>query len=111
MADQSIPLPEEDKEPGMGNKMARRIEYGLVILCLLALAAIFQPFSISLYGIGAGLIIFAGLAFNLMPFCTPETPLRKVYRVAVIVAIVFIIVSLLAIGAAELYGVYLRSSQ
>lgn len=111
MSEQSIELAKDDKAPGMGNTMARRIEYGLVILCLLALAAIFQPFSKAVYGIGAGLIIFAGLAFNLMPFCNPETPLKAVYRTATIVAIVFIVVTLVAIGSAELYGVYLRSSQ
>ena len=111
MTEKSVALPEDGKEPGMGNTMARRIEYSLVILCLLALAAIFQPFSKAVYGIGAGLIIFAGLAFNLMPFCNPETPLRKVYRTAIIVTVVFIVVTLFAIGSAELYGVYLRSAQ
>lgn len=111
MTDQSLPLDEHNKEPGMGRTKARRLEYGLVLLCLIALGAIFQPFSKTVYGFGAGLIVFAGLAFNLMPFCNPETPMRAVYRTGIIVAIVFIVVSLLAIGSAELYGVYLRNAQ
>ncbi len=111
MSDPSLPLTDTENPPGMSRAVARRWEYGLVILCLLALAAIFQPFSKTLYGIGAGLIVFAGLAFNLMPFCEPGKPVKAIYRTAAIVAIVFVVVSLLAIGSAELYGVYLRQTR
>ena len=111
MTEQSMPLGKAGKPPGMGRTVARRLEFGLVILCLLALAAIFQPFSKLVYGIGSGLIVFAGLAFNLMPFCDPAKPLKAVYRTALIVAVVFVVISLLAIGSAELYGVYLRHSR
>ena len=108
MSEQSITLPEEK---GMGRVLARRLEYGLVLLCLLALAAMFQPFSKILYGMGAGLIVFAGLAFNLMPFCTPETSLKKIRRISIIVAVIFVVVVILAIGSAELYGVYIRHTR
>lgn len=111
MSEQSISLPKSSEDQGMGRVQARRLEYGLVLLCLVALAAIFQPFSKLVYGIGAGLIVFAGLAFNLMPFCEPATPMKTVYRTAVIVAIVFGVVVVLAIGSAELYGVYIRHTR
>lgn len=111
MNDPSVSQPEAEKDPGMSRTLARRWEYGLVLLCLVALGAIFQPFSKTLYGIGAGLVVFAGLAFNLMPFCEPGKPIKALYKTALIVAIVFLVVSLLAIGSAELYGVYLRNTR
>lgn len=111
MNDPSVSQPETEKDPGMSRTLARRWEYGLVLLCLVALGAIFQPFSKTVYGIGAGLVVFAGLAFNLMPFCEPGKPIKALYKTALIVAIVFLVVSLLAIGSAELYGVYLRNTR
>ena len=111
MKDPSVSLPEAEKDPGMSRAVARRWEYGLVLLCLVALGAIFQPFSKTLYGIGAGLVVFAGLAFNLMPFAQPGKPVKALYKTALIVAIVFLVILLLAIGSAELYGVYLRNTK
>jgi hypothetical protein len=79
------------------------------ILERLSLVLIFQPFSVVLYGIGAGLVVLGGLSFNLVPFCVPGRPLSSVVRVAVIVLIILVIAICLAIGSAYLYGVYLQN--
>ena len=88
---------------------ARSIEYGIIVLCVTALVLLFQPFSLVLYGIGAGLVVLGGLAFNLVPQCVPGRPLSRVGKVALIVAIVFIVALALAVGSAWLYVLYLQS--
>ena len=52
-----------------------------------------------------GLVVFCGLAFNLVPLCEPGRPARDLARAAIIVVLVFVVVFLLAIGSAWLYGV------
>ena len=95
--------------PGMSRKLARRIEYSIIGLCLLAMALIFQPFSKIGFTIGCVLVVVGGLAFNLVPFCQPGKPLRGVIKAGIIVLIVFAVAVLLALGSAQLYGVYLAS--
>lgn len=95
------------KQIGMTRKQAKRLEMGIVYLCLLALALIFQPFSKTLFTIGAILIFVGGLAFNLVPVCVEGKTYGQVLRTAMIVVIVFIVVLLLSIGSAYLYGIYL----
>ena len=54
-------------------------------------------------------MVFCGLAFNLVPLCEPGRPARDLVRAAIIVALIFAVVFLLAIGSAWLYGVYLEA--
>jgi hypothetical protein len=94
---------------GMSPKTARAVEYAIIGLCLVSLVLIFQPFSLTLYGIGAGLVVLGGLAFNLIPLCRPGVPLRTVGKVGLVVLGILLIVILLALGATELYAIYLAS--
>jgi hypothetical protein len=91
---------------GMSLSTAQRLEWGLIGLGILALALIFQPFSLALYGIGCALVVFAGLANNLLPLCQPGTTLRSLVVASVIVALTFFVVMLISILAAYLYGVF-----
>ena len=56
---------------GMTRRQARTVEYSIIGLCIVAMVMIFQPFSLTLFSVGAGLVVLAGLAFNLVPFCRP----------------------------------------
>jgi hypothetical protein len=108
MTDQnSIGTSIEPENSGMSPKFAKRLEYGIVILCLVALAFIFQPFSKMIYAIGAGTIIIAGLLFNVVPFCVAGKPFKGVIRAGLIVFAVFVVVFFLAISSAKLYGIYI----
>ena len=61
----------------------------------------------ALYSVGAGLVVFAGLAFNLVPLCTPGRTFGSLVKGAVIIVVIFVIVTLLALGSALLYSWYL----
>ena len=98
-----------DSQPGMGARRARTIEISIIALCILALIFVFQPLSITLYGIGAVAVVVGGLAFNLVPFCQPEMPIKRLVRAGIIVLIILLVVILLALGATELYAIYLAS--
>ena len=91
---------------GMSPTMAQRLEWSLIGLGILALALIFQPFSLALFGIGCALVVFAGLANNLLPLCRPGTTLRSLVVAGVIVALAFFVITLISIAAAYLYGVF-----
>ena len=78
---------------GMSPATAQRLEWGLIGLGILALALIFQPFSLALFGVGCALVVFAGLANNLLPLCQPGTSLRSLIVASVIVALAFFVVS------------------
>ncbi|MFO1351175.1 MAG: hypothetical protein U1F68_11095 [Gammaproteobacteria bacterium] len=93
---------------GMSAATAKTIEFSIIALCVLALVMVFQPFSLRLYSIGAGLVVLGGLAFNLVPQCVPGKPLAGVIRAGIVVIVVLLIVAALAIGSAYLYGAYLR---
>jgi hypothetical protein len=93
---------------GMSAAEARRVEFTIIGLCLLALILIFQPFSLLLYGIGAGLVVLGGLAFNLVPLCRPGVPAAKLVRAGLIVLGLLLVTAALAIGSAWLYGLYLK---
>ncbi|USG61057.1 hypothetical protein NBZ79_18030 [Sneathiella marina] len=96
-------------EKGMTTKQARRLEYGIIGFCLLALVSIFQPFSQALFTIGCISVVVGGLAFNLVPFCVAGNKYRDIAKSGMIVVIVFVIVVILALASAWGYGVYLRS--
>ena len=91
---------------GMSAKAALRLEMFIIGLGLLALVLIFQPFSITVFAIGSGLVVLAGLVNNLLPLAQPGVRLRSVFVVALVVAMVFCIVLLVSISAAHLYGVF-----
>lgn len=92
------------RDTGMSRGLALRIEFAIIGLGILALAMIFQPFSLLVFSIGCGLVVLAALANNLLPLAEPGRPLRGVVFGALIVALVFCVVLLLAITAAHLYG-------
>jgi len=98
---------DQGQNSGMSRKLAQRIEYSIIGLCILAMVMIFQPFFKVLFTVGCVLVVVGGLAFNLVPLCVPGKPLKSVYKGALVVAIVFFIVVLLALGSAYLYGIYL----
>src|SRR5260370_14810799 len=91
---------------GMSRRAARRLEYGIIALGIFALALIFQPFSLTLFGVGCALVVFAGLVNNLLPMCQPGVSIRAVILAGLIVALIFCIVMLLSIVAAHFYGVF-----
>ena len=95
---------------GMSRQQARTIEFSIIGLCILALIFVFQPLSITLYGIGAVAVIVGGLAFNLVPLCRPGAPLRGLVKAGLIVLTILFVVILLALGATELYKIYLASN-
>ncbi len=98
-----------DAPVGMSEGQAGALRLIILGICILSLIFVFQPFSFTLYTIGAGTVVLGGLAFNLIPFCEAGRPLRNVLKVAVIVLVIFIIVTALAIGSAALYAVFLRN--
>jgi hypothetical protein len=105
------PGPSQPDGGGMSAATARGFESAIIGLCVLALALIFQPFSLALYGVGAGLVVLGGLAFNLIPHCRPGVPLRWLLTVALIVLALLIVVFLLALGSTYLYALYLATSR
>jgi hypothetical protein len=104
-------MSEQTGDEGMSAATARSIEYAIIGLCLVSLIMIFQPFSLTLYGIGAGLVVLGGLAFNLIPHCRPGVPLRWLVTVALIVLALLVVVFVLAVGTSYLYAWYLEASR
>jgi hypothetical protein len=104
-------MSERTDHGGMSAPTARTIEYAIIALCVISLVLIFQPFSLTLYGIGAGLVVLGGLAFNLIPHCRPGVPLRWLVTVALIVLALLVLVFLLAVGTSYLYAWYLEVSR
>jgi hypothetical protein len=96
---------------GMSAGTARTIEYSIIGLCVISLVLIFQPFSLTLYGVGAGLVVLGGLVFNLIPHCRPGVPLRWLVTVGLIVLALLVLVFLLAVGTSYLYAWYLEASR
>jgi hypothetical protein len=90
----------------MNKDTALRLEYGIIGLGILALLLIFQPFSLTLFTIGGIVVVIAGLLNNLLPMAQPGVPARSVVTVAMVVAMIFCITLLIAIIAANLYGVF-----
>jgi len=91
---------------GMSARTARRMEYAIISLGIFALVLIFQPFSLTLFGVGCGLVVVAGLVNNLLPLCQPGTKPRALVRAVFIIALIFFIVLLGSLTAAYLYGVF-----
>jgi hypothetical protein len=96
----------DETHTGMSPRSALRLEFFIIGLGLFALVLIFQPFSLTLFAIGSGLVVLAGLVNNLLPLARAGVPLRSVVVVALVVAMIFCIVLLVSIVAAYLYGVF-----
>ena len=94
---------------GMTARQARRVEFSIIGLCVVALVMIFQPYSLTLFGIGACLVVLGGLAFNLVPLCRPGVTVRALFKAAGVVLIILAVVVALAIGSAHLYAIYLTN--
>jgi hypothetical protein len=99
--------PANPASAGMTAGQAKMVEYAIIGISVLSLILLFQPFSLELYSIGAGLVVFAGLAFNLAPLCTPGRSVRSLLKGALVIAIIFVVVTILALGFALLYSWYL----
>lgn len=95
-----------DTQTGMTPRSALRLEFFIIGLGLFALVLIFQPFSLTLFAIGSGLVVLAGLVNNLLPLAQPGVSARSVVVVTLVVAMIFCIVLLVSIFAAYLYGVF-----
>jgi hypothetical protein len=93
-------------QEGMTRQGALRLEYFIIGLGIFALVLIFQPFSLGLFAVGSVLVVIAGLINNLLPLAQPGVRVRSVVTIAMTVAMIFLIVVLVAIGAAHLYGAF-----
>jgi hypothetical protein len=91
---------------GMSAASAQKLEYAIIGIGILALVMIFQPFSLVLFTAGSVLVVLAGLINNLLPLAQTGVPKRAVVKAAMIVAMIFCITLLVAIFAADLYGVF-----
>ena len=88
---------------GMGPTAARWLERVIIATCVIAILMIFQPFSLTLFSVGCGLVVIGALAFNLVPFCRPGVTRRELWRVVTIVLVVLVVAALLGIVTAWLY--------
>ena len=100
---------QDQSTAGMSVRQAKAIEYSIVAVSVLSLVLLFQPFSLALYSIGAGLVVLAGLAFNLVPLCPPGRSVASLVKAAVIIVIILIVVAALSMGSVELYAMYLTA--
>ncbi len=96
----------EEMGSGISNDLAIKLEYSIIGLGIFALVLIFQPFSVTLFAVGGGLVVLAGLVNNLLPMARPGVQLSSFITVAMVVAMIFCIVLLISIGAAHLYGAF-----
>ena len=96
---------------GMSRRQAATIRNSIIALCAVAMIFVFQPFALPLYSIGMVLVVVGGLAFNLVPLSEPGRPLRSVVRAGLVVVAILLVVFVLAIGSAMLYGAYLKAQQ
>jgi hypothetical protein len=109
MSESGTPGPAKTNGDLLTPQQARTVEWCIIGLCILALVLIFQPFWLSLYSVGAGLVVLGGLAFNLVPLARPGVRRRSLVNAAIIVLVLLVVVAALAIGSAYLYGEYLKS--
>ncbi len=87
-------------------KGARWLEFWIIWIGIVALIMIFQPFSLTLFTVGSMLVVLAGLINNLLPMAQPGVRVKSVITTAMVVAMIFCIVLLVAIVAAHLFGVF-----
>ncbi len=100
----------DSKRRGMSVRQARTLEYSIVVASILSLVLIFQPFSRELFTLGAAAVVIVGLAFNLVPICQPGRTFGSVLKIALIIIVIFAIVTVLSLASAELYAYYIAPS-
>lgn len=98
-----------NNEQALTVHQARRLEYAIIGLCVVAMAFIFQPFSHTLFSVGCVGVVVGGLVFNLMPACVAGSSYKRIARTGLVVAIIFAVVVMLALASAWAYGLYLQS--
>jgi hypothetical protein len=101
----------KSQSAGMSASTAKGVEMTIILLCIATLVFIFQPFSKWLSGLGMAMVVFAGLAFNLVPICEPGRPARDLVRAGITVAVIFVVVFCVAVSSAWLYGEYLKATR
>ena len=84
-------------------------ENAATVAIALGVFMLMQPFSLTLFGIGAALVVLGGLAFNLVPLCRPGVRASSLVKAGGIVLLILLVIAGIAISAAHLYGVYLQS--
>ena len=94
----------DNSKQGMSAQTATRVELAIIGLAIFALLLIFQPFSLALFGVGCGVVVFSGLANNLLPLCQPGVTVRSLVNCGLIVAGIFVAVLIAGIASAYLYG-------
>jgi|SRR5579862_6529751 hypothetical protein len=94
---------------GMTAAQAKAVEYTIVGFSVLSLVLVFQPFSLTLFTVGAALVVLMGLAFNLVPLCQPGRRISSLVKAVIVIAVIFVVVTLLALGSAILYSIYLSA--
>lgn len=87
-------------------KGALRFEYTIIALGIVALVMIFQPFSLTLFTLGAMLVLVAGLLNNLLPMAQPGVAKRTVVTTAMVVAMIFCITLIVSMFVAYLFGIF-----
>jgi len=93
---------------GALTKKQAKIVERIVGFSILSLFFLFQPFSMTLYSIGCVAVVVGGLSFNLVPLCVEGVKPSQLIKVAIIIFVILIIIALIAIGSAHLYGIYLE---
>jgi len=88
---------------------AKLLERSIILLCVVSIIMIFQPFSMQLFTIGCILVVVGALLFNLVPFCRPGVTGREIGKVVLIVLLVLLVAALLGVSTAWLYVKYLAS--
>ena len=88
----------------MSVKTATNVEFAIIGIGVLALLFIFQPFSLTLFGVGCALVVIAGLINNLLPLCEPGVPASSLVKAGLVVAGIFVVVLAIALLSAYLYG-------
>ena len=94
----------DNSKQGMSAQTATQVEFAIIGLAIFALLLIFQPFSLVLFGVGCGLVVFSGLVNNLLPLCQPGVTVRSLVNGGLIVVGIFVAVLIIAITSAYLYG-------
>src|SRR5690242_11149152 len=85
----------DNPRQGMSVRTATRVEFGIIGLSIVALLLIFQPFSLTLFGVGCCVVVVSGLANNLLPLCQPGIPVRSLVKCGLIVGGIFVAVLIL----------------
>ncbi len=95
---------EKQEAQGLSLSAALRLEFFIIGLGIVALFMIFQPFSLTVFSTGCGLVVLAALANNLLPLAEPGIPVRTILWAATVVLLIFFTALLVSIAAAHLYG-------